>query len=671
MKKLTTLLAAMVFAICLVAIPGSVLAAIGVEVGVKGDLIYADWEGGNWLEEYAATDGSKYAIWIDEGGTGTAGNETGDYWFYQLSLDGMGGYTFNWDYNVLDLKESKFEVSNAVTGFYSLEYEYEDMTGAAGAFFKEEFNEIDPVAGYHENELTWKKDLDGDGQWWDNDWQYESWDWYEPGEGTGAIGYELLNWYGGIKEYENSFTSISGSFRTESNRYWDTDLDGNWTNNYYYESYSAYDAEDQWECIDYRLEDRVNYDWMVYDYELEQNRFSGEMESSTRFQIDTDADDNLGDYSDGGAYYSYNSSGFDATDQGSWSDSTIYDPFNHYYLSTNNYSTVTTGDSHSALSLSVDTDGDGYYETWGKDDYFYYESSRFEADDLDRYSSTTLYDIPNGYYYATSNYSNDGTGDFENSWQYASDTDGDDNIETWFMSDDAYQSEESGYDFVTDKTYSNSYVSMDGNNKQNAYMYSIEEHSSKGSGDVHNSFEGANLIGWYRNWDGYQVGNEYEDEGPRAYQWNQTKVWGQYYSSTASRTWDGGATGTYTEYNQDTDGDTDWDNTWDLNYEIYSEAWDESGTGWSETGWEVDNQDTNVYTEYERCTSTSGDFEYYYTSNGSTGDEAEYMKFFESGAATAYSGIMLAESAGIDYEYVWFDGGWSMLPYNTGMEIDW
>jgi len=569
--------------------------------------------------------------------------------------------------------------------------------------------------------------------WWDADWQYESWDWYAGGEGIGQTGYELYNWHGGIREYEDSYTSISGSFRIESDRYWDTDLDGNWYDNYYTEYFTSYDAEYGWEETSYYFRDRLTI-WQEYDYYLEQNRFSGEMYSYENHRIDTDDDDNLYDYGDSGAYYSSVWSDFRAYDQFSSSASTLYDPFSHYYTSTYADSHALTGHMYSEYTLVVDTDGDGMYEGgWNPDDYYYYESSYydswdghsgsettlwdvpahyymatsnfstatgswnedfeyavdtdgdgdieagsngddyytyadsgFDASSLDSWSNSELWDIPNGYYYATEDYSNASSGHFSNESWAASDTDDDGHIENWFMSDDSYQYVSSGYNPTTDLTYSYFQLSIDGHNNEDQYAWMTEDHWSRGSGDFGNEYEGANLVGWYLNWDGYDIGDEYEYQGPRTYQRTQTKVWGEggYYVATNTRTADAGNHSTWTQVNQDTDGDTAWDNTDD--YEIFSRDWDVYEDSWHNVGYYVDNNDTDLYVRFEQSLSPSVDTLSYEYEDGATGMDAGVFLIYDSGSTTPFDGYAYVYNAE-DYEFIWFDGEFMMLPYPIGI----
>jgi hypothetical protein len=696
-----------------------------------GDTTVGEWQDGNWYEEFEAADGSKYAIWIDEGGTSAAGNETGDYWYYQLSLDGSGGYTFVWDYNVLDLTETKTEVSNAATGYYMMDYYHEDNTGTAGAYYKEENQWSDPLSGSYDNYLEWYKDVDADGDWGWGEWYYEEWDWFYAGEGTMSSGWELWNWTGGIGEYESSWSSISGSYENESDRYWDTDLDDDWYDNYYTQSSSSYDAESGWQESSYFIRDRVNYDWWQYQSYTEEYLFSGEMSSWDRTQMDTDADGSISDYwSDGGAYYAYNSSSFDAEDNSSYSDSTIYDPFAHYYMGTSSYLNTATGDSDDYLSFIADTDGDGMYESgsnpddyyytedshydaydgetwssttlwdvpgqyymatsnnsyptgsfdswlgfaadtdndgtiefWGQtDDYNYQEWSGFDADDLDSYASTQLWDIPGRYYLATSEWSNSGSGAFQNEMWFAADTDGDDNIENSMWSDDTYQHDRSGYDVVEDWTYSLSETTVDGNNLQDLYMWAEERHGSNASsGAFYNETEGRDLTGYYRNWDGYDV--NYED-GPLSYNNQIAQVFGTdgYYAETHNWTFDAGDHGTWTKYNLDTDGDTAWNNTSDFEYESRSHDTYEGSE--HNVGYWVDNEDTNYYEEYNQMFSGNGDTQYYYRDDA--GDEAEMFLTYASGGTAPITGWLTVDNSDT-YEWVWFDGGWSMLPYPIGI----
>jgi len=725
MKKIKWLNAALILGAVLLLTPLSSMAAIGDTT--VGDY---DADGLGWLETYEGANGSAWGMWVELAAEEDPTSATGDYYFYSLSIDSAGSYYYQWDYRVDGLTEALTQFFSATTGNTDKEFIHNDQTGNAGAYYLVEESWNDSVSGSYDNYYYLMVDLDGDGNFYDSDYEYSAWSEYEAGTGVTESSTYLWDSSTGIYEYDYNWTATSGSYANETARGYDTDLDGDYYDNYYDATSTEYDAERsrQWTSRD--LFDNVNYggagmDYYYYSYA---NLVSGDMNMEERLYIDTDENGSYYDYDSSGAYYSSTSSYYDASDTRNGYYSTLYDPYNHYYQSTSSYGYAGSGDYSTYYQLRVDTDGDGYYES-NYDDYYYYEGTGYDAYDGDSwsysdlyntpegyyqstssysntfsgdydnyyylvvdtdgdgiyeggsnnddysysssegydaedgwsYNETTLWDIPNGYYYATSSYSNAFSGEWGDWWEYAQDFNEDDYIQRSYQGDDAYQSYDSYYYIDGDLTETTTRASIDGDNELGSYYWAYTNEGSRGNGKYWTNTETADVNGYARVWSGYDIADWDNYEGNVTYNHSITQVYGTdgYYLETHNWAYDAGDNGTWTQYNQDTDGDTAWDNMSD--FEIRSRSWNYLEGAEQIEGWYVDNYDTNTETRQEKTYSADVDTFYYYNSDGSTGDYQEMFLAYESGTTTPWTGSLETYASGDLYQWIWFDGGWSEL----------
>ena len=202
MKRLTILMTTLVFVLALIATPTAVLAAVGVwgsgtdanDVvysfgwvdGVDNSLTYASYSAGyNWYEGYY--DGTN--VWASITGIASYTDPatyttSGDYYVWTILDDGAGSSIFEAEYLFDNVYWSKDELTNSATGYYELEYEYDDMSGSPGAYYYSESKEADPLSGSYVQESTSKIDKDGDGNYTGlGDRECDTWNWYDPGTG--------------------------------------------------------------------------------------------------------------------------------------------------------------------------------------------------------------------------------------------------------------------------------------------------------------------------------------------------------------------------------------------------------------------------------------------------------------------------------------------------------
>jgi hypothetical protein len=309
------------------------------------------------------------------------------------------------------------QMANSVTGFLDYYYEYDDMSGTVGAYYEEIINYIDP-SGTYSYDYNKKIDID-DGNYYD-DWTYDSWNWFEAGTGDGREGFSFYNYAEGWREYnDHDWNSLTGYFDIDIDIYLDTDLDGNWTDNYYTQFDEEFDVNDGDYDKDYRQYDYEGLNTggaaayiRTSDYE---NRYSGEFEYWVDQRLDTDGDGSWNDYSswgDFGAYRTYEKTKFDITNGPENStESWLYDSINRqqsYSFS----SAYTMGDGSDNNSwFRWDADGDGSYS----DDYYWSTSSWTAGGE--RGSDVDLYDYVSTYAnsYGFHDWQDLNTGDF---WRY-------------------------------------------------------------------------------------------------------------------------------------------------------------------------------------------------------------------------------------------------------------
>ena len=615
MKKLTTLILILAFVIAVFSATTPTHAAIG-NVGTGTDAIgvyyQMEWIDGNWSEFYSIG-GSYWAVWIDEGGTGAAGNETGNYYTYANLLDGTTtAYHYETFMNGLDICEDV--LSNSATGFYNREYEYDDQTGTAGAYMENIEVYTDPLTGESENYYEKWVDVDGDGffgNWFgdsNGDWYYRSWDEYCPGEAYGEVGHELHNFIDNSREYNSrEYNTVTGWYDIDIDFYLDTDDDGNWYDNYYTTYEDSYNPGDGY----YVTQNTI------YDYD-------GVFHAAAYFYDNRSSENKLT-----GALHMYTDARFDANDDGSWED---------------------------------------YGSNQGA--YRDYTQQEYNPGNGNTYSNSELWDTINHTYTKVDDYGNcNGNGNWTKTYQFAQDTDADGVIETGGDSsggDDFWNYNQTSYNAWTGQTTTQNWTSDDYFNNRNNYWYTEVHNWSNLAGSYDNSSEAANLGGFAGIYTGY--------DGNEGVRWEETEntTWGDSHTWSDKEWWDAGAWEFCNGTDFDTDGNTAWNNNqWD--YEIFTETWEESDAGWYVVGYEVQDYDNNNYFYGEEGTSANLAYKEYETDTGwnwTVGKRNEVELFFTPGSAAPYAGVSEwwydtpAPNAYEQYVYSGSANAWYMTYYN-------
>jgi hypothetical protein len=413
---------------------------------------------------------------------------------------------------------------------------------------------------------------------------------------------------------------------------------------------------------------------------------SGDYNSNYELRVDTDGD---GLYETNNEDYRYyENSGYNAYDSESWSNTTLYNIPEHYYLSTSSYSYAYSGEYGTGSYLVVDTEGDGDFNGGdSQQDYSSYTWEGYDAEDGYSSQGTELWDIPNGYYYATSSYSNAFSSSSGDWWRYAQDFDEDGNIEFsnprssedgggfYSISDDAYQEYRMEHWVDGEGTETQTWASLDGSNALGAYYWAYTDQGSRtNNGDYWMNTETANVNGYARAWSGYDITDYDDGYGDRTWNHSITQVYGSYYLEVHNWAYDAGDNGTWTQYNQDTDGDTAWDNTGrdqpiEDNFEVASRSWDTYEGASHMVGYWVDDYATQ-YTYQEQVFNPAVDTYDYYNVNYTTGDYVGMWLAYESGTTTAWSGALEA-GVGMDtYQWIYFDGSWAALPSADFLDLE-
>jgi len=393
MKKLLTVTAALfLFLGFVVSVPVPVQATIGVEVAGSTDasgLYYeAKWLDGNWSEFYSIGD-SYWGTWIEEGTAETPGTETGDFYSYAYMDSGAGVTSYQWESDLDGITKSEDWTKNSTTGYslYDLEYNALSLDDPTVAYYEQLQTEDDPVSGYSNYYYYREVDFDGDHNG-DDDWKYSEWKVNDVGTGYTRDGHQLYNYVDGIREYDDKdANTLTGYYDIDQDYYKDTDMDRNWTDNYYTyydESYDPYDGE---YYTSYQEVDRsaVMHDAATYySYFYDENKITGSFYTYTNAQVDTDGDGSYDDWgtSNPGAYRTYSEAGYDVNLQDSWSYSQLYDSINMVYMQDSAHS-YASGAYYTSHQYAKDTDGDGYIETggwdYGYDDFWNATYSSYNA----------------------------------------------------------------------------------------------------------------------------------------------------------------------------------------------------------------------------------------------------------------------------------------------------
>jgi len=613
MKKKTKLLAALILCLGLLTSPAPLLATIGdVGTGTDANGVYfqREWNAGNWSEFYSIG-GSYWSVWIDEGGTGAAGNETGNFYTIANLVDGTTtAYQYETFMNGLSIEE--FTLSNSATGFYERGYDYNDQSGTAGAYREmiDVFN--DPLSGEFEDSYERWVDMDGDGFFGfsfngtTDDWYYRTWNEWDPGTGWGDEGYELYNYVDNVRNYnDRDYNTVTGYYDIDIDFWFDADDDGFWTDNYYtefddyYYPYSGYYRTESW-IYDY--DGVFHASAYYYNDKSSRNVLTGGWDMFTDARFDADGDGSWSDFGPNqGAYRDYTQQGYSPSDGNTYSNSVLWDTINSTYTSTDNWSYANNGDWGTTYQFAMDTDADGVVElgdtisgNWGGDDFWNYNQ--------------TSYDAWNG------------------------------------------------------RTRTTNWTSDDQSNARSNYWYTSVVNSSRLTGSYDNLSKAKNLGGYAEIHTGYDG-----DEGYR-YETIKNATFGVSATASAREWWDAGDWEIRNFTNFDTDGDSAWDNP--LDYEVYTETWEESSNGWYIVGYEVEDYDSNNYFFAELASRADLSGNHYITDtgwNGTPGERNEMEMLFAPGVFAGTSEWWYDTPAPNAYEKWVYSGSansWYLTYYN-------
>jgi hypothetical protein len=529
MKSLKLLLAAMVLiSITMFTLTG--FAAVGQDAGFGVDangVSYARyWDAtGNWFEQYVYG-ANTWTLWIDVDGAGTSytpGDENGDYYFQYTGVDANGTQIEDWQYYNDGVTETRESYINNLTGFYDLEYEYQDFS--AGGQYRQLEIYNDPFSNTSYNYDAWFVDYNLDGNL-QNDWMKWSWD-----ENFAAVsGYTqngvvevnfLTNYaYGTIFEQNVN----SGSYEIYEGYGWDTDGNGflrSWNGEYGFEG---------------------GLDTIAFEF------------------------DDIG---------MWEKEGYSANDGHFWQDSYQWDYHTdggQYEIKTNSWENIYSGEFSHSESIWFDADGDNVQENdWyadnSYDDYYAYSYSYSLNSGLSPSTGNTIaiYNPEQKSRFYTNSW-DDGRGSSGTLVNYVADADGDGTLEwaTTFWGENNYEVADdynvtlfSGYNSEDSKSFSGSLEQVDGNNNMDMYSvnWQFEYDRGNGSGDSESWMESANL-------------NEYEYEHIYRDQWSQsteTENINIDYGFAATRTYtstsDSGPTVSETGIYYDFDSNTTYANT--------------------------------------------------------------------------------------------------------------
>ncbi len=638
MKKLVALASTLVLVLgVMMAIPASAGATIGdVGTGTDANGVYyqREWLDGNWSEFYSIGN-SYWATWIEEGTPETPGTETGDYYTYVYMDDGTGSTSYEWNSILDSVTKSETWNKNANTGFYyyDLEYDATALSDPTVAYYEEKEITDDPLSGVYDYYYYRGVDFDGDHSYTD-DWNYSEWKSYEPGTGEMDEGHQLYNYIDGIREYDDYDSNVlTGDYDIDRDYYKDTDLDGNWTDNYftrYNESYDAYDG-DYHKGNDIYDYDGVEHNGVAtyYSYDWDENKLTGAWSETTDARFDTDGDGSWNDYdylgANPGAYRIYKNAYYDPSEKYSWSEDSVWNALTNVYDRKYTETYEDTGYSDTWFYYRWDQDKDGSYS----DDYYYYGDS-YTNYYGENYQEFYSYDYLSGRYYYT--YRDENTA---NGYLYAYtynqyDTDGDG---SWsdYSSGGAYYSYDYEYYDPSDDSYEREIVaytppSADGSvlftydyyYKETKGLYAYEETEKVIDADFDNylwDYSGGNFGGAYYY-------DTYTERDPDYYDdyTSETTIydpWSNYYQYSYSE-WYPGVNGevfynsSHTFLYLDTDNDNDYTENYYAYAEVYSDQY--SGDGYNYT--------ENYYYDYD-----NGEYKYNYAESYASGQYVNKYKY--------------------------------------------
>jgi hypothetical protein len=306
-----------------------------------------------WDDWYYSTTDSYYA------GTGEGSKDTELY----NSIDGIwdvndysynsltGWYTLendsyrdtdkdgNWYNNYYTQYFEDYEATDG--GLYTTQYIYDYskvVYSAATSYYRE--YDVNNFTGDYYEAIDARTDTDGDGSF--NDYgavgtagAYRSY--YEASLDTND-GYLYKNsrvWNSISDVYTQDYYEeyLGTGYNETVTRYqWDADKDGSYSDDYYYyaENYNNYYGENYQNFYNYDyLTDRTGDgtpDASYYSFYSDANPVSGYLYTETNYQYDTDKDGSWGDYTSGGAYYSYAYEYYDPSDGSYEKEMSVYTP---------------------------------------------------------------------------------------------------------------------------------------------------------------------------------------------------------------------------------------------------------------------------------------------------------------------------------------------------------
>ena len=660
MKKCTTYLLTLFVGLTLMISPAGVSADVGaVGAGVDANGVnYLGW----WIEGTDTTTATAtysagynwYEAYYD--GTNQWGSVTGvaaytdpsvyttdgDFYHWAYIYDSAGNLIVDSDYDFDNIAWSNMQYVGA-TGLSQLDYYYQDLSGAAGAYYKSEDSYYDPLTTGTWYSLDYQVDKDGDGIYWGTgDVEYNEWRGYDPGTGDRGSGYYLRDGVNGLEQYvSNNSNDLTGSYSIYQEYYWDYELNGTYNDDYYTlyeEEYDNYDGSytKREETYDYTASEYAAAT-RTYDYSYE-NLLTGDFYEQNQAWGDLDGDGDWNDYNylgaDPGAYYINQNQGLDAYEGYSSNYSQRYNvaAANAYEYS-NSYNYLNTGYTYTATNYYYDYDQDGSYtddfysygraytNDYGADDsyFYYYDYVGLISGKAAYYREDSESNALTGYNYqeTDSRYDTDGDGDWND---YSSS-----GAYRYYFEEgyepyghEYYMQEETWTPAAADNSYGLSY--------EETYEYRYGDYWEQGYTRAVDADADNNVYDyWGSDFGGAYYHSTYSEYDPDEYAYYESYMydvdpWNNYqfysYSETyldplnASQPFYSYA---YTDTYVDTDNDDDIYN----NYYAYTETGNDQSSGdgyqWSENDWTNYDTGERMYSDsYSYATgSYSNDYQYW------------------------------------------------------------